>query len=60
MFFSESSLRDSASQGVLAMISIPDQNKAVVQRFNHEVIERGDHASFQALMDAHFVNHAAP
>lgn len=42
------------------MISIPDQNKAVVQRFNHEVIERGDHASFQALMDAHFVNHAAP
>ena len=42
------------------MTSVLDQNKAVVRRFNHDVIERGDRASFQALMDAHFVNHAAP
>lgn len=42
------------------MMSTPDQNKAVVRRFNHEVIERGDEESFHALMDTAFINHAAP
>ncbi|ULH18155.1 ester cyclase (plasmid) [Deinococcus sp. KNUC1210] len=42
------------------MISTLEQNKAVVRRFNHEVIEQGNRASFQTLMNDHFVNHAAP
>ena len=37
-----------------------EQNKAVVRRFNHEVIEQGNTASFHELMDPAFVNHAAP
>ena len=37
-----------------------EQNKAVVRRFNHEVIEQGNVAAFQELMDPAFINHAAP
>jgi steroid delta-isomerase-like uncharacterized protein len=35
-------------------------NKAVVARFNKEVIERGDEAAFRALMAPDFVNRSAP
>jgi predicted ester cyclase len=35
-------------------------NKAVVARFNKEVIERGDEASFRELMAPDFVNRSAP
>lgn len=42
------------------MNSILEQNKEVVQRFNHEVIEQGNAASFHELMAEHFINHAAP
>lgn len=34
--------------------------KAVVRRFNTEVIQEGNEAAFQALMAPDFVNHAAP
>ena len=34
--------------------------KAVVRRFNDEVIARGDRASFDALMQPDFVNRSAP
>jgi predicted ester cyclase len=37
-----------------------DANKAVVRRFNREVIERGDWASFEALIAPDFVNRSAP
>lgn len=40
-------------------MSIEDA-KAVVRRFNEDVIERGDRASFDALMAADFVNRSAP
>jgi predicted ester cyclase len=36
------------------------QNKAVVVRFNKEVIERGDEAAFRELMAPDFVNRTAP
>lgn len=42
------------------MTSTLEKNKAVVQRFNHEVIEQGNAASFRELLDEHFVNHSAP
>ncbi|WP_294771479.1 ester cyclase [uncultured Rhodoferax sp.] len=32
----------------------------VVRRFNKEVIEEGQRSSFEALMDADFINHSAP
>jgi len=35
-------------------------NKAVVARFNKEVIERGDEAAFRELMAPDFVNRSAP
>lgn len=35
-------------------------NKAVVVRFNKEVIEEGNPESFRELMDDNFVNHTAP
>jgi predicted ester cyclase len=35
-------------------------NKAVVLRFNREVIERGDKAAFRALVAPDFVNRTAP
>lgn len=34
--------------------------KAVVRRFNIEVIQQGNEAAFHALMAPDFVNHAAP
>lgn len=37
-----------------------EKNKEVVRRFNHEVIEQGNAASFQELMAEDFINHAAP
>lgn len=37
-----------------------EQNKAVVRRFNREVIEEGNEASFHELMAADFVNCSAP
>jgi predicted ester cyclase len=37
-----------------------ENNKAVVRRFNAEVIERGDRAAFEALMSPDFVNRTAP
>ncbi len=37
-----------------------DQAKAVVQRFNQEVIEAGSRSAFDALMDMDFVNQSAP
>ena len=37
-----------------------ENNKAVVRRFNKEVIEQGNVDTFNELMDAYFVNHTAP
>ena len=34
--------------------------KEVVKRFNQEVIEEGNRASFDTLMDSRFINHSAP
>ncbi|WP_247236119.1 ester cyclase [Telluribacter sp. SYSU D00476] len=41
------------------MESQTEQNKAVVRRFNQEVIEKGDLNTFWELMDEAFINHAA-
>lgn len=38
----------------------PDDIKVVVRRFNVEVIEQGNRAAFEALMDSAFVNRTAP
>lgn len=40
-------------------VSIED-NKEVVRRFNLEVIERGNRAAFESLMQPSFVNRSAP
>ncbi|BCP53526.1 hypothetical protein K32_21430 [Kaistia sp. 32K] len=37
-----------------------DAIKAVVRRFNEEVIAKGDRAAFEALIDPDFVNRSAP
>lgn len=37
-----------------------ESNKAVVHRFNKEVIEQGNINSFNELIDASFINHSAP
>lgn len=37
-----------------------EDNKAVVRRFNQEVIEQGNVDGFNALMDENFVNWSAP
>lgn len=37
-----------------------ENNKAVVRRFNLEVIEKGNIDSFNTLMDRNFVNRSAP
>ena len=34
--------------------------KHIVRRFNKEVIEEGNRASFETIMDEGFVNHSAP
>jgi predicted ester cyclase len=36
-----------------------ERNKAVVLRFNREVLERGDEAAFRSLMAEGFINHTA-
>jgi len=36
------------------------RNKAIVARFNQEVIEQGDVAAFHSLMDESFINRTAP
>jgi predicted ester cyclase len=42
------------------METMIEDNKAVVRRFNQEVIEQGNADSFNALMDPEFVNRSAP
>jgi predicted ester cyclase len=42
------------------METMIENNKAVVRRFNQEVIEQGNVDSFNALMDVNFVNRSAP
>lgn len=42
------------------MKTITENNKAVVRRFNQEVIAEGNSESFNALMDKNFVNQSAP
>ncbi|MBS7565508.1 ester cyclase [Mucilaginibacter sp. Bleaf8] len=42
------------------METMIEDNKAVVCRFNQEVIEQGNVDSFNALMDESFVNRSAP
>lgn len=42
------------------MFENKEKNKAVVIRFNKEVIENGNIESFQELMDSEFINHSAP
>jgi predicted ester cyclase len=37
-----------------------EQSKAVVRRFNQEIIEQGNEQSFLELMDERFINHSAP
>lgn len=37
-----------------------ENNKAVVRRFNQEVIGEGNVESFKELMDENFINHSAP
>lgn len=37
-----------------------EKNKAVVRRFNKEVIEEGNVDSFNELLDENFINHSAP
>ncbi len=41
-------------------MSVRSQPKQVVQRFNHEVIQGGQRASFDELMDPDFINWSAP
>ncbi|WP_035333789.1 ester cyclase [Dyadobacter crusticola] len=42
------------------METMTENNKAVVLRFNQEVIGEGNLESFKELMDEQFVNHSAP
>jgi predicted ester cyclase len=42
------------------METMTEKNKAVVRRFNQEVIAEGNLESFKELMDEQFVNHSAP
>jgi predicted SnoaL-like aldol condensation-catalyzing enzyme len=37
-----------------------ENNKAVVRRFNQEVIASWNEESFNAIMDVNFINHSAP
>ena len=38
----------------------PEQNKAIVMRFNKECIEEGNTNSFKQLLSENVINHAAP
>lgn len=40
--------------------SLQSNNKAVVRRFNDEVIVKGDLEAFKSLMAPGFINHSAP
>lgn len=40
-------------------MSLSEENKAVVIRFNREVIEKGNRDAFDALMAPDFINHTA-
>jgi predicted ester cyclase len=42
------------------METMIENNKAVVRRFNQEVIGQGNADSFNALMDENFINRSAP
>jgi predicted ester cyclase len=42
------------------METMIENNKAVVRRFNREVIEQGNVDCFNALMDGNFINRSAP
>jgi len=42
------------------MQTTPEQNKAIVTRFNKEFIEQGDLNSFKELVAIDVINHAAP
>src|SRR5690242_17837126 len=42
------------------VVRMSEANKAVVKRFNRDVIERGDRAAFEELMAPDFVNRTAP
>lgn len=42
------------------METMTEKNKAVVRRFNQEVITEGNLESFKELMDEQFVNRSAP
>jgi predicted ester cyclase len=42
------------------METMIENNKAVVRRFNQEVIEQGNVDCFNALMDGNFINRSAP
>jgi len=42
------------------MNSTPEQNKAIVLRFNKECIEKGDPEAFKELLAEDVINHAAP
>lgn len=42
------------------METMIENNKAVVRRFNQEVIDEGNLESFKELMDEQFVNRSAP
>jgi predicted ester cyclase len=47
-------------QNKIKMKTMIEDNKAVVRRFNKEVIEQGNADSFNALMHVDFVNRSAP
>jgi len=41
-------------------MSVLEQNKATVRRFNKEFIEQGNMNSFAEIVDTSFINHSAP
>ncbi|PSL34545.1 ester cyclase [Chitinophaga ginsengisoli] len=41
------------------MTATIEQNKAIVRRFNKEIIEEGNPQSFQEIVDPAFINHTA-
>jgi hypothetical protein len=45
---------------VAMMETMTEKNKAVVRRFNQEVIAEGNLESFKALIDEQFINRSAP
>jgi predicted ester cyclase len=41
-------------------MTIPEQNKATVRRFNRDFIEKGDTNAFNEIIGADFINQTAP